>query len=96
MAWYVLVASPELTMPPMDAGMEVLKVYGGVVNVGVGTRKLGRVVSIVVCGVNEDKLTEDVDVWEGVGVVTVLLEFPTMLVVRGYRPIFGGSFVSIP
>lgn len=52
MGLYVLVASPELTMPPMDAGMDVLKTYGGVVNVGVGTRKLGRVVGIVVCGVN--------------------------------------------
>jgi len=45
---YVLLANPELTIPPKLAGTDVLNVYGGVVNVGVGTRKLGRVESIVV------------------------------------------------
>ncbi len=91
----MLVASPEFTTPPTDAGMEVLKIYGGVVNVGVGRMEFGRVVSIVVCGVNEVRLTEGTG--EDVGVVTVVFEFTTTtLVVRGYRPILGGSFVSIP
>jgi len=46
-AVYVLFASPEDTMPPTEAGTDVLSAYGGVVNVGVGRRKFGRVVAIV-------------------------------------------------
>lgn len=51
-------ASPDCTMPPIDAGIEVLNAYGGVANVGVDTRELGRRVWIVVCGVKE---VEDCD-----------------------------------
>lgn len=47
MGRYVLVARPENTVPPIGALTDVLKVYGGVVNVGVGRRKLGIVVATV-------------------------------------------------
>jgi len=46
-ALYVLVASPEETTWPSDALTDVLKAYGRVVYVGVGTIKLGSVVAIV-------------------------------------------------
>jgi hypothetical protein len=44
---YVLVASSEETISPIDAYTEVLKAYGGVVYVGVATGKFGRVVAMV-------------------------------------------------
>lgn len=47
MGRYVLVARPEDTVPPIGALTDVLKVYRGVVNVGVGRRKLGIVVATV-------------------------------------------------
>jgi len=46
-ALYVLFASPKDTIPPTEAGTDVLKAYGGVVKVGVERMKLGRVVAMV-------------------------------------------------
>ena len=83
----MLVANPDCTMPPMDAGIDVLNAYRGVENVGVDMRELGRTVWIVVCGVKE---VEDCD-WTGELVFTDAARF-----LRGYKPIFGGSLVLMP
>lgn len=52
----MLLANPEDTIPPIEAGTEVLKVYGGVVYVGVGRTKLGRVVATSEVFVKLDEL----------------------------------------
>lgn len=86
-ALYVLFASPEDTIPPTEAGTEVLNVYGGVVKVGVDRMKLGRVVAMV------SELAEIKErMSSGVCVVAVIF----VLFWRGYKPIKGGSFPLIP
>ena len=40
-------AKPEVTVAPIRAGTEVLKIRGGVENVGIGRTKLGNVVVMV-------------------------------------------------
>lgn len=52
-AEYVLVARPEATISPAGAGTEVLNTYVGMVKVGVGSGKFGRVVATV--SVSEEK-----------------------------------------
>lgn len=81
---YVLVASPDDTMPPIGARIDELNVYGGVVYVGIGKTKLGNVVAIVAD--SEDRKEA---MASGVSV-----EFVSLL--SGYKPIMGDSLVLIP
>lgn len=89
----MLVANPEFTIPPKDTGTDVLKTYVGVVNVGVGMRKFGSVVGMVVWGVNAEVITVGGDC-TGADAEIVLVMMSEM--VRGYNPILGDSLVSIP
>ena len=77
-------ASPVATIPPTLAEIEVFSAYGGVVKVGVGIRKLGRVVAAVAEKAEIKERTSS-------GVWDIMVLFCTE-----YRPIRGGSFVSIP
>jgi hypothetical protein len=85
-AVYVRFARPDETMAPTDPATEVLKANGGVVNDGVGTRKLGNVVWTVAELAERMERTSDV--------FCCVVEFTSVL--RGYKPIKGGSFPFIP
>ena len=81
---YVLVASPDDTMPPTGAGIEELNVYGGVVYVGVDKTKLGNIVAIVA---DFDERKEAMAAGDSVEFVPLL---------SGYKPIMGDSLALIP
>ena len=81
---YVLVASPDDTMPPTGAGIDELNVYGGVVYVGFDKTKLGNVVAIVA----------DSDERKEAMAAGVSVEFVPLL--SGYKPIMGDSLALIP
>jgi len=85
-AVYVRFARPDERMAPTDTATEVLKAMGGVVNEGVGTRKLGNVVWIVAELAESMERTSVVLCW--------VLEFTSVR--RGYKPIKGGSFPLMP
>lgn len=83
-ALYVLFASPDDTMPPREAGTDVLSAYGGVVNVGVDRTKLGRAVgTVAVLAAKKDEMSSEVS--------TIFVVF-----CKGYNPIKGGSLPLIP
>lgn len=83
-AEYVLTARPDDTISPTRAGIEVLKAYGGVVGVGVDNTKFGSTVATVA---DADEKKEETS--SGVSTGAVALR-------SGYKPIMGGSLVSIP
>jgi hypothetical protein len=85
-AVYVRFARPDDTMAPTDPATDVLKAKGGVVNEGVGTRKLGNVVWTV---------AESAERMERTSVVfCCVVEFTSVR--SGYKPIKGGSFPFMP
>jgi len=83
-ALYVLVASPDETIPLGGAVTDVLNVYEGVGYVGVERRKFGNVVAKVA-----DSDDRNAETAAAVSKVAFGLA-------RAYRPIIGGSFVLIP
>lgn len=85
-AVYVRFARPDETMAPTDPATEVLKAKGGVVNEGVGTRKLGNVVWTVAELAESTERTSEA--------FCFVVEFTSVR--SEYRPIKGGSFPLIP
>jgi len=81
---YVLVPSSVDTSRPGVAVMDALKVYGAVVGISVARGKLGSVVPRV-----RDAVDRNAETFVACSVRFVLL-------LRGYRPIIGGSSVSMP
>lgn len=71
-------------MPPIVAEIEVFSAYGGVMKVGVGKRKLGRVVAAVA-----EIADKKESISSGLWVISVIF-------CTEYSPIRGGSFVLIP
>lgn len=81
---YAAAPSPVLTICPAEAVTDALKVYGGVVYVGVAMAMFGRVVAMVA-----DWDERKAAIWAADSTVA-------LGEARGYRPILGASALFIP
>lgn len=81
---YVLVPKSDETICPTAVRMEVLKRYDGVAGIGVVRMKLGSVVGMVA---DAEEKKED---------MSVAFSLIVVILLKGYKPIIGGSLSSMP